>query len=54
MGGLLAHFPEVIDGSYQAGSEEMVPDPVHRDTGGERIFSGGYPFGQLQPAAFLV
>ena len=37
MGGTLAKVAEVVDGAHQAPSEEVVPDPVDHDPGGEGV-----------------
>ena len=51
MAGLGAAEAEVIDGSNQAGAEQMVPEAVDGDAGGKWIVLAGDPGGELEAAA---
>lgn len=39
---------EVFEGFDEAEAEELVPEAVGPDAGGEGVFVGGEPFGELE------
>ena len=54
MGGRDAHGAEVVDGGHDAPTEEVVPNPVGGDAGGEWVCSGDDLFSQFKPAGGLA
>jgi hypothetical protein len=52
MGWSCAEAAEVIGGGDQAATEEMMPDAVHDDAGGEGIIRTGEIFSQLEAGTF--
>ena len=54
MGGRDAHGAEVVDGGHDAPAEEVVPNPVGGDAGGEWVCSGDDLFSQFEPAGGLA
>ena len=44
----VAAKPEVIDRPDEPFTEVMLPKPIYKDTGGERVFGIGDPTSKLQ------
>ncbi len=45
----LALRAEVVDRRAEAGAEELLPEPVDEDAGGQRVFRGDDPARQIEP-----
>ena len=52
-GGLTLHA-EILGGFNQASAEEHLPEPIDRNTGGERVIGRDKPLGQPEPVVGCV
>jgi hypothetical protein len=53
VGGKIASGTEVIDRAHQALAEQVHPDAVDDDAGGERVLRMGDPLGKLEATALV-
>ena len=49
--GQFAQAAEIVDRAHEAPAEDVVPEPVDHDAGGERVVGRGKLLGKFQPAA---
>ena len=45
----LALRAEVVEHAAEPGAEELLPEPVHEDAGGERVLPGDDPVREVEP-----